>query len=63
MSRLAQDWVVGQLSVVIYIIEGIKKYVVNRIPKIVVTSLGEDIGLLGALALAMHPELLPDKFK
>ena len=53
----------GQLSVVIYIIEGVKKYVVNRIPKIVVTSLGEDIGLLGALALAMHPELLPDKFK
>ena len=46
-----------------YIIEGVKKYVVNRVPKIVVTSLGEDIGLLGALALAMHPEFLPDRFK
>ena len=28
----------------------------NRLPEIVLTALGDDVGLYGAVALALHPE-------
>ncbi len=37
------------------IIKYVKKYVVNRLPKIMLTPLGEDIVLYGALAIAANP--------
>jgi glucokinase len=38
------------------IVQNIPKHVINRIPKITLTSLGEDVVLYGALALALGEE-------
>mgnify|MGYP000191496459 CR=1 FL=1 len=43
--------------------ENIEKYLVNRKPRIEITPLGDDIVLYGAIALALHPEFIPDRFK
>jgi len=45
------------------ILENIRKYVINRIPKIEITPLGDDIVLYGALAIAMNPHYIPSKFR
>lgn len=37
----------------------VHQYVVNRVPEIIVTPLGEDVGLYGAVALALGLEQLP----
>ncbi|MEM2618383.1 MAG: ROK family protein, partial [Candidatus Hadarchaeales archaeon] len=37
---------------------GLKKYVLNRPPKIVVTPLGEDVVLHGAVAVVLEPQLI-----
>lgn len=39
----------------------ISEYAVNRLPEIAVTSLGEDVGIYGAIALALSLETLPTK--
>lgn len=40
------------------ILKYLPKYSINRIPKIVLTPLGEDVVLYGALALALNPSIL-----
>jgi len=46
-----------------YIIKNVEKYTINRIPEIITTPLEEDVVLLGAFALALHPEFIPEKFR
>jgi len=41
------------------ILKNLQKYATNRVPKIIITPLGDDIVLYGAIALAMHPKYLP----
>ena len=45
------------------ILKNIRNYVINRIPIIKITPLGDDIVLYGALAIAMNPHYIPSKFR
>jgi len=40
------------------LLKHLPKYSINRIPKVVLTALGEDVVLYGALALAFNPSIL-----
>ncbi len=45
------------------ILSYVEKYIINRMPKITITPLGENVVLYGALALAMNPDLIPQNLK
>jgi len=45
------------------ILRNLDEYVINRVPRIKITELGEDIILYGALAIAMHPEIIPESLR
>jgi len=46
-----------------YIKENLKKFTINRIPDVIITPLGDDIVLYGAIAIAMNPEYIPEEFR
>ena len=41
----------------------LKSLIINREPKILVTPLGDDVVLLGAVAIATNPNIIPKKFR
>jgi len=41
----------------------IEEFLINRKPKILITPLGEDVVIMGAVALAMNPDIIPKKFR
>lgn len=45
------------------VVKNVEKYVINKLPVIKLTKLKDDVVLLGAIALAMHPEYIPQIFK
>ncbi|MGQ4891062.1 MAG: ROK family protein [Candidatus Njordarchaeia archaeon] len=49
--------------IVPYIEKNVLKLLINRMPKLELTPLGDEIVLYGAIALAMHPEYIPKKFR
>lgn len=46
-----------------YIKKHLHNYTINRIPRIEITPLGENIVLHGAIALAMNPDFIIEKFR
>ncbi|MHA1616267.1 MAG: ROK family protein [Candidatus Njordarchaeales archaeon] len=45
------------------VMELLPTYATNRIPRIEITSLGDEIVLYGAIALAMNPDVIPEEFR
>ncbi len=45
------------------ITKNLPRLVINRQPEIKITQLGEDIVLIGAIAVAMHPDHIPEEFR
>ena len=45
------------------IVKNVGKYAINRVPKIDLTGLGDDVVLYGALAIAMNPDIIPARFR